>query len=800
MIKHYLKFFTRNLTRQKGFTFINVAGLAVGMAVSILILLYVFNELSYDRFYSSSKNKYRVNGFIEFAGTTHELDRSSPQLGYDAMLQCPEVISSVSLYDEVLYVKNNEKLFREGGGDVFFAQNTVFDFFDIQLIYGSKQTVFSEPMSVVLSEEKARKFFGDENPIEKILVINDIHQLKVTGVFANYPTNAHVNFGILAPLEALLKIEGIPDLTMLGNSSMTYVEVRDDFNDQELCTKLAGITDSYIPEKLKEQMNVEFSHYLQSVRKIHLYSTFKDIGEKSTGRIVYVYIFSAIAVFILLLACVNFMNLSTARYANRAKEVGLRKILGAEKPVLIKQFLGESIFVSFIALFTAVVMAELFLPIFNNLIEKRLTFIYDGNWQLIIALLILGVIVGLISGSYPAFFLTSFKPLSVMQGKLKSGKGSIRFRWSLVVFQFVIAFVLVCCTLVIYSQMNFTRSKDLGFNRDNLLIVTLRGSEIRKNMKTFKDELDKIPGIVNYTLTSDRPGISTSWYSSNVYEGREEEDHPIYATVSIDENYVETIGLQIILGRNFSDDFATDTAAMIINESMVNYLGWEEPIGKSIYEMTDDFGRKKYMVVGVVKDFHMESLHKSISPLQFTKSTRSRHCLIRIHPDNIEQTIASIEKSWNINSPSRPFNYKFLNDSYDLEYRSEKKLGQIFIYFTAFAILIACLGIIGLVSFVTVGRTKEIGIRKVLGSSTTEIIKLISFDFFKMVILSIIIASPIAWYIMHSWLERFAYKVDLSIWIFVMAGFFGILLILISTSYQALKSAYKNPVDAIRYE
>ncbi|MEZ5196749.1 MAG: ABC transporter permease [Bacteroidales bacterium] len=615
MIKHYLKFFVRNLTRQKGFTFINVAGLAIGMAVSILILLYIINELSYDRFYSADTNKYRVNGIIEFSGATHQLDRSCPQLGLDAMLQCPEVIQSVSLYDEQPYVKFGEKLFHESSGDVYFAQNTVFDFFSIELISGSKESVFLEPMSVVISEEKAKKYFGNEDPIDKILMVNDVHPLKVTGVFKNYPANAHVKFGMLAPMEALLEVEGVPDLRMLGNSSLTYVEVRNDFDEQALCTKLAEITDSYIPAKLKEQMNIKFSHHLQSVRKIHLYTTFKNFDEESSGRIIYVYIFSAIAVFILLLACVNFMNLSTARYANRAKEVGLRKIIGAGKPVLVKQFLGESIFISYIALFTAVVLAELFLPVFNNLIEKELTFIYQGNWQFILALMLLGLIVGFISGSYPALFLTSFNPLSILQGKLKSGKGSIWFRWSLVVFQFVIAIVLVSCTLVIFYQMNYTRNKDLGFKRDNLVIVMLRGSEIHKNMKGFKDELDKIPGVMNYTFTSDKPGISTSWYSSNVYEGREDEDHPIYATVSIDENYMGTIGLQITQGRNFSEDFSTDTASMIINESMVEYLGWEEPVGKAIYEMTEDFGRKKYTVVGVVKDFHMESLHKSISPL-----------------------------------------------------------------------------------------------------------------------------------------------------------------------------------------
>lgn len=801
MLNHYFKFFIRNFIRQKGFSIINVTGLSIGMAVSILILLYVFHELSYDRFISNVDNKYSVNFILEYSGGRYEADRSCGELVPVSLEKFPEVTNAVSLYDESPLVRYEDKFFTENGGDIYFAQETVFKFFDLKIIAGNPEAVFNEPFSVALSQDKAVKYFGQEDPLGRVVTFQDKFPMKVTAVFANYPENSHLQFGMVAPIEAFLKIKGISDLTEYGNSGLTYLELMDGTDQEALCRKLEEASYSFVPQKLREQMNITLTHYLNPVKRIHLYVDFGKLGEDSgPGRIVYVYIFSAIAIFILLLACVNFMNLATARYAGRAKEVGLRKIIGASKSVLRKQFFGESLFLSFIALFTAVVMAELFLPVFNNLIDKKLSLIYNGNLQLIIGLVILGIVVGFLSGSYPAIFLTSFKPLSVMKGKLKSGRGSKYFRWSLVVFQFIIALVLTTCTLVILLQMNYIRKKDLGFQRDNLLVVALSGEQIRNNLDDFGAGLEKIPGITGYTFTSDKPGVSTNWYNLYIYEDREDEEHPAFATVDIDDRFIGTVGLQLVKGRNFSAAIASDSAAMILNESMVKYLGWEDPIGKSVFELTEQFDRKKYTIIGVIRDFHMESLHRSIGPLMFSMTDRKRYGLVRVHPENMERTIAAIEETWNSISPSRPFSYHHLSNSYDWEYRSEKKLGDIFVYFTIFAILIAGLGVVGLVSFITVGRTKEIGIRKVLGSGAGDVVRIISLDFLKMVTIAIIIASPVAWYIMDQWLDRFAYSINISFWVFILTGLFGILLIVLSTAYQAMKAAWMNPVEAIRYE
>jgi len=648
MIYHYIKLFIRNILRQKGYSFINITGLSAGMAVGILMLLYVNHELSYDRFQSNSQNKYRINSIFEFSGQRFEADRSCGELVPRMLTEMPEVISAVSLYDESPYIRYKDKNIHENGGDVYFAHPSVCDFFSVKLVEGNPHHVFVEPFSIVITRHVAEKYFGQENPMGKMLSWNDNHQFKVTGIIAPYPDNSHLQFNILAPVEALKAMNGLTDLTKLGNSSMTYAEIRENSDLGLICSKLRKASYSFVPEKLKEQIQVSFSHYLQPVHDIHLYTKFGDFGDKPTrGRIMYVYIFSAIAIFILLLACVNFMNLTTARYAVRAKEVGLRKTLGACKPVLIRQFLGESVFMSFIALVTAVVLAELILPTFNYLIDKDLSLFNPLNLKILGGILLLGLIVGLLSGSYPAFFLTSFSPISVLKGHLKSGIAGKKLRWFLVIFQFIIALILAICTIVVHTQMNFIKNKDLGFNRDHLLVVRLRGKEIQQKTDVFSGEISKLPGITSYTFSSDKPGISTSWHGSWIFEEREEEEHPAFARVSIDDQYIKTLGLKITIGRNLTSEGSSDSSAMLINESMQNYLGWEDPLGKAIYEMDDNFNRKKYTVAGVIQDFHMESLHTAIEPMVFKLAPSYRYCLISLHPDNMGKTIEQIEEVWN---------------------------------------------------------------------------------------------------------------------------------------------------------
>jgi len=514
----------------------------------------------------------------------------------------------------------------------------------------------------------------------------------------------------------------------------------------------------------------------------------------------YIYVFSAIAIFILLLACINFMNLSTAKFANRAREVGLRKITGASRGSLIRQFLGESLITSFISLFTALVIAELLLPTFNTLIDKNLSLSFSMNFRIMAGLLVLGLLVGILAGSYPALFLTSFKPLDVMRGKFKTGVSGKMFRWPLVIFQFVIALILTSCTIVIYSQMHFIKEKDLGFSKDNLLLVSLNNSDIRRDSKTFKNDLDKIPGIISTSITNHKPGISTSWYGDYEFEDHEEEEFPSFPTVFIDEDFTTTLGLSVIKGRNLSQEFGTDSLSALINESMARLLGWENPIGKTYTDINRDHSRTRYTVVGVIRDFHMESLHSEIKPMLFREDIQKRYCLIKISHENTKQTMTAIENVWHQISPSKPINYQYLTESFDSEYRSENKFASIIVYFTVFAIFISCLGIIGLVSYITASRTKEIGVRKVLGSTTLDILRLISSDFMKMILIALVISIPVAWYIMNWWLENFAYSVKISIWMFVLTGAVAMAIALISTSVQAIRAALKNPIESLRYE
>jgi len=801
MIQHYIKFFVRNMFRQKGFTIINILGLSVGMAVSILILLYVYHEISYDRFIGNHRNKYLVYSKFTFAGETHNIDRSCGELAPRSMSEVPEIKSAVSLYDAFPHLRYKEKLFRGNDWKLFFSTPGVFDFFSIQLLEGNKDNVFIDPFSIVMSETMAKTFFGDEDPIGKIIRYDDEFDFKVTGIIKDYPDNSHINISGLMPMQALMDMEGIPDMTMLGNSCFTYVELNEHADHTAIIDKLVKASYSFVPPALLEQLEVKLDHYLQSISSIHLYGAISDFDQTETlRRIVYIYIFGAVAIFILLLACINFMNLSTARYANRAREVGMRKVLGAERSVIFKQFLGESMFYSIISLITAIVLTELFLPAFNDLLGTKLTFINAKNLNFIWILIGLGLLVGIIAGSYPAFFLSSFRPLSVLQGNFKTGSSGKYFRWGLVVFQFIVAIALISGTIVIYLQMDYVRNKDLGFERENLLIVHLSSPEITKSLSVFKDELQSIPGIKDLTFSTDKPGVGTSWYGVYKFDENDSKEHPAFAMIDIDEDFVKTIGLEIAEGRNFDPALKTDTGALIINQAMQKYLGWNQPLGKSVYEMTEEFGRRKYTVIGVLKDFHMESLHKNIQPMLFKMKERNRYCIARIHPEAKEETITAVRAVWDELSPSHPFNYHFLNESYDAEYKSERQFARIFLYFTLFAIFIACLGIIGLVSFLTLSRTNEIGIRKVLGSSSSSIVRLITSDFLKMLLVSFIVACPLAWFFMDKWLERFAYKIDLNIWIFITAGLITLIITLLSVAYHSLAASNKNPVDALRYE
>ena len=798
---HYLKLFLRHFVRNKGFSIINVAGLSMGMAVSILIFLYVFHELTYDNFIENADNKYRIHTIFELPNDQFIGDRSNGEMAGRVMQDIPDAINAVCMNKENPYVSYGEKLFKEDKGDIYFCGTGVVDFFNLEIIAGNPETVFAKPFSIIMSEDKAVKYFGDEDPIGKTLTMEDAFAFKVSGIFRNLPENTHFRPGMIMPMEAYLKIYNLTSLQHMGNSFVTYIELNENTDIEGLCRKLEETTYLFMPPEVIESMGLKITHFLLPIKKIHLYgnSSFFD-NKKTSSRMLYIYIFSAIAIFILLLACINFMNLSTAKYSNRAREVGLRKITGASRGTLIRQFLGESVLTSFIALFTALVIAELLLPIFNTLIDKNLSLSFSMNFRILAGLVVLGLSVGILAGSYPAFFLTSFKPLEVIRGKFRAGASGKMLRWPLVIFQFVIALVLTTCTIIIYSQMDFIKSKDLGFSKENLLMIKLNNSDIQRTRESFKNDLAKIPGVVSASISNDKPGISTSWYGDYEFEDHEEEEFPVFATVFIDDDFINTLGLTIVKGRNLSQEFGTDSLSALINESMAKLLGWENPVGKTYTDINHNRSHTKYTVVGVIGDFHMESLHKEIKPMLFRKDVQKRYCLIKINPENSDQTKAAIEMAWQKFSPSKPIGYQYLSESFDLEYRSERKFATIIVYFTLIAILISCLGIIGLVSYLTASRTREIGVRKVLGSTTIDILRLISSDFMKMIGIALLISIPLGWYIMSRWLENFAYSVKISAWMFVITGIVAIIIALISTSVQAIRAALQNPVESLRYE
>ncbi len=819
MLYHHIKLFFRNLMRSKGFTAINILGLSAGMAVSILILLYVYHEISYDRFIPEGKQKYRLVTQFWWAESFFEAPRSNGELGSMAVEQIPEVQQQVTISEMQPYVACGDKLFREQADDAVYAGGDVFDFFGIEMLQGDPAHVFDDPASVVLSESKARKYFDDEDPLGKILILNpqerpagsssgndtdrdkDI-EVKVTGIFRDYPVTAHQQFGMIFPMSLYLKMNNITNLRDQGNSYTTYLRLRKGAGTKAVQDKLAEITLSLIPEKLRTSISIKVGHVLQPIRRIHLYSNFAGFNENTTGgRIVYVYVFSAIAVFILLLAAINFMNLSTARYTARAREVALRKVNGASRRVLIGQFLGESVTISLISLFTALVLAELLLPVFNSLTGTDLSFNYLARPKLFLGFLALGLLTGLISGSYPAFFLSRFRPLDILRGRIVKNRSGKHLRWSLVIFQFSIALVLASSTLIVYRQLHFVKTKSLGFDKEHVLMFTLRGENIRHNMEAFKHKLAQIPGVQNYTFSLDRPGIRTSWYNNYTFEDNPQTDHPAFASVSVDENFFDTFGMKLMEGRNFSPDRASDTAAVIINQTMVKYLGWDDPVGKTIYGLKENFDREPFRVIGVLRDFHMESLHKSIAPLIFKyKRQQPRWGFVRIRPGDPSQTISRLEAAWNDISPSRKVSLYFLDEAYDSEYRSERQFGRIFIYFTLFALFIAGLGVVGLVSFITASRTKEIGIRKVMGASTATILQLLSMDYIKMIGIALVISVPVSYFIMEKWLERFAYTTPVSVLTFILAGMIALLVALLSTTVQTVRAARQNPADSIRYE
>ncbi|HVW95077.1 MAG TPA: ABC transporter permease [Mucilaginibacter sp.] len=807
MIKNYIKTAFRNLLKNKGFTFINVFGLALGLATCLLIIFFVFDELSYDRFNVNADRIYRVDNNIKFGGNENVYAVSPAPTAAAMKADFPEI-------EKVARFRNN------GGNQVkkgkqnivearmVYADNSIFDIFTLPMINGSKENALTEPHTVVITEKIARKYFNSTNVVGQTLTFNDSTLFKITAVLKDIPKQSHFNFDFFLAMPGL---EESKENAWLSNNFNTYVLLKKGADIKKLEAKMPEFMIRHAGPQLESMIHLSFKEFEKAgnyyrlsffpLKDIHLYSN--AVAElDANGDIKYVYIFSAVAIFILLIACVNFMNLSTARSSNRAKEVGVRKVLGSPRKHLIAQFLTESILVTLFATVIAILAAWLFLPVFNNMSGKELVITGQIISWLLPTLLILIIVIGCLAGSYPALYLSAFNPIEVLKGKVAAGfKGSI-FRNILVVFQFGISIFLIIGTLVIYNQLKYIQSKDLGYDRDHVMIVRNVWS-LGNGAKSFRDEVKNLAGVQNASLSGALPtggyGNSTTFFKDPVLNQKRAILTQVWPA---DENYLPTLSIKLVKGRNFSKDMSTDTAGLIINEAAANYLAFANPVGQFLYSPDDRMGKtiKQYHIIGVVRNFNFRSLKDNITPLMFRMDEDRGAVTVRIRSANIPGIIQQVRNKYDSFSPTQAFAYSFMDEDFDSLYRSEQRIGSISVAFTSLAIVIACLGLFGLAAYAAEQRVKEIGIRKVLGANISTIVTMLSKDFIILVLISILCATPIAWWAMHSWLQGFAYRQNIQFWILAAAGGGAIIIAFITISFQSVKAALTNPVKSLKSE
>jgi putative ABC transport system permease protein len=801
MYSNFFKSTLRLLKKNLAFSFINVIGLAIGIACSVLIMTYVWYELSYDRFNEKVERTYRLAQRALLGSTQIDQTWTSAPMSTALYNEFPEIeyvarITGVSRRT----VSYNDNIFIENGA--LMADSSIFDVFTFPFIAGSPKHALNQPNKVVITESTAHKYFGNENPIGKSLRFRNNSSdrtFEVSGVIKDVPTNSHIHFDFLV---SILSFEGYYNGTeWFNNNFRTYIVLQKGYNYKEFEAKLPLFTNKYLFEGRYEEIKTKYSGYweiyLQPLLDIHLNSDITGEFEPN-GKESYVYIFIVVAVIILLIACINFMNLSTAKSSTRAKEVGVRKVVGASRASLISQFIGESVFTSIIALAIGMVIAESLLPAFGNLLGRHIEINYFNNLVIIPLLFSLAIIVGLVSGSYPAFFLSSFKPVEVLKGKLQGGTKRPWLRNLLVVVQFTISIVLIIGTIVIYKQLMFIQNERLGFDKEQ--VITLRNPyALGNNLNVFVEELKKFEGINNVSISSSIPGKEFNNIGFHC-------DANIGFSLNLcicDEQFVDVMKLEMVEGRFFSNQIPSDSMAMIINQSAAQIVEWDNPVGNFIYDNGPN--PMKFTVIGVVKDFYYESKHQKVRPMALLLhnrvfGSRANYISVRVSNSKYSDIIPKIEENWEKLTNGLPLEYIFLNDEYDALYRNEKQTNQLFVVFSILAIFIACLGLLGLTSYISEQRTKEIGIRKVMGATVSNITLSLSKNFMSWVLISNLFAWPIGYYLMTRWLEDFAYKVSMSWGLFGFATLLSIVIALLTVSYQSIRAATRNPVDSLRYE
>ncbi len=807
MLRNYLKIAFRNLWKNRTFSAINILGLSIGMAVCLLISLFVLDELSYDRFHAKADRIVRIDMDIKFGGSENSYAVSPAPTGAAFRNDYPFVENFARLRETSAVVKKGQQNIAEH--QVAFADSSLFSVFTLPMRYGNPAKALAQPNSVVITESIARKYYGTDNALGQTFIIEDNRAYKVTGVIEDLPKNSHIQRNIFL---SMANLEDSKQDIWVSSNYNTYLLLKEETDKRKLPAAFKETQKKYIQPAIAQALNIktieEFEKGGSHLRfaytpltDIHLHSN--KVAELSpNSNIQYVYIFSAVALFILFIACINFMNLSTARSAGRAKEVGIRKVLGSFRSSLIGQFLSESVLLSVLAFVIAIGICFIALPFFNELASKQMNLSPADNPLLFPLLLLFAVVVGLLAGSYPALFLSTFQPIQVLKGQLSGGMKSGRLRSVLVVFQFFASVFLIICTLVIYRQLNFIQNQQLGFDREHVLIVD-DAQALGSKMETFKNEVLQVAGVKSGTISSYLPVPSWRSNSSFFPEGQmSQENSVLMQNWDVDVDYVKTLGMQIIKGRDFDKNMPTDSNAIILNESAAKILGFQDPIGKKIYTFEDMQTGKmiSYTIIGVVKNFNYESLRENVGALSLILSKYNKSVCFRLTGDNMSQTIARIENRWQGLANGQPFKYEFMDQAFDNMYRSEQRIGRIFISFAMLAIFIACLGLFGLASFTAEQRTKEIGIRKVLGASVSQIVTLLSKDFLSLILVAFVLAVPIAWYVMSQWLQDFAYRTEIAWWIFVGAGLLSLVIALLTISFQSIRAALTNPVKSLRSE
>jgi len=810
MIKNYFKIAWRNLLKKKGFTAINIVGLSLGIGCFIMISMFVIDELSYDRYHEKADRIYRINSDIIFGGTEMSMAVTSDPMGDVLKSDYPEVEDYVRFY-----ASQGSKLIKKGNeyineGAVTHADSTLFKVFTLPVIIGDTKTALSDPNTVVITETAANRYFGSPQlAIGQMLETDDNEKTlyKVTSVIEDIPRNSHFNFDFFFSMANVDYNFG----NYLSHNFHTYVLLKEGTDYRVFNKNFKEIINKYLIPQASQFMEVKslddfeasgnkIEYSLIPLTDIHLHSS-RGIELSANGNIQYVYIFSAAALFILLIACINFINLTTARSSGRAKEVGIRKVLGSEKKALIGQFLTESTLIAILALFVGLLFVWLSLAWFNGVSGKEMLMTSLLSPKFLIFIFLLPFIVGGLAGAYPAFFLSSFQPIKVLKGKLSLGNKKNTLRNFLVVFQFATSIILIVGTIVIYKQLNHIQNSNLGFNKDQVVVVSNSGL-LRETRQSLKNEIEQLTEVKSASFAGYLP-VGSSSRSDTTFSTETvmtESNGFNMQYWNIDYDYLETIGMEMKVGRNFSRDFGSDSTGIILNETAVKLAGFTNPIGKKLYTQDRNNNLQVNTIIGVVKNFNFASLRENVGGLCFQLGNNSWETAYRFNTTNVSGLLSTIENKYKAAAPGMPFKYEFLDEAFDNMYRQERRVGTVALAFAILAIIIACLGLFGLATYIAEQRTKEIGIRKVLGASVANIVRMLSTDFVKLVILAFIIATPIAWYFMDKWLQEFAFRIDLNWGIFAVTGFVALVVALITLSFQAIKAAIANPVDSLKTE